>query len=67
MNEIICRSTTFDVEAPERPFVDREDGGHLRIMSRIKVKDRTELTTLQTTEYALRRRFIICYILMPSF
>lgn len=53
MNKIICKTNTFEVEAPERPFVSREDGGHLRIMSTIRVKDRTELTNEQTIEYAL--------------
>ena len=53
MNEVILETKTFNVEVPERPFVDREDGGHLRIMSKIKVKDRTELDTDQTIEYAL--------------
>jgi diadenosine tetraphosphate (Ap4A) HIT family hydrolase len=38
---------------PEKPFIDRLDGGHLRIMSKMKVKDRTELNTEQTIEYAL--------------
>lgn len=53
MNEIICKTKTFDVEVPEKPFVDRADGGHVRIMSRIKIKDRTELNLEQTIEYAL--------------
>lgn len=53
MNEIIFETKTFLVEVPEKPFIDREDGGHLRIMSKIKVKDRTELNTEQTIEYAL--------------
>lgn len=53
MNEVILETKTFTVEVPERPFIDREDGGHLRIMSKIKVKDRTELNTEQTLEYAL--------------
>jgi diadenosine tetraphosphate (Ap4A) HIT family hydrolase len=53
MNKILCSTKTFEVEVPERPFVSREDGGHLRIMSTIKVKDRTELTTEQSIEYAL--------------
>src|ERR1044071_7525910 len=53
MNEIILETNTFSVEVPEKPFVDRKDGGHLRIMSKIKVKDRTELTSGQTLEYAL--------------
>lgn len=53
MNDIICETTTFVIEVPERPFIDREDGGHLRIMSKLKVKDRTELNLEQTIEYAL--------------
>lgn len=53
MNKVLCTTKTFEVEVPEKPFVSREDGGHLRIMSSIKVKDRTELTTEQTIEYAL--------------
>lgn len=53
MNEIILETKSFIVEVPERPFVDREDGGHLRIMSKLKVKDRTELNIYQTIEYAL--------------
>jgi len=53
MNEVILGTKTFCIEVPERPFVDREDGGHLRIMSKIKAKDRTELNTEQTMEYAL--------------
>ena len=53
MNEVILETKTFSVEVPEKPFVDREDGGHLRILSKLKVKDRTELNTKQTVEYAL--------------
>jgi len=53
MNEILCKTETFEVEVPEKPFVSREDGGHLRIMSTVKVKDRTELTLEQSIEYAL--------------
>lgn len=53
MNAIVFETQNFIVEAPEKPFVDREDGGHLRLMSKIKVKDRTELNTAQTIEYAL--------------
>lgn len=53
MNEVIFETNTFAVEVPERPFVDRADGGHLRIMSKLKLKDRTELNFEQTIEYAL--------------
>lgn len=53
MNEIILETENFAVEVPVQPFVSREDGGHLRIMSKLDVKDRTELTLDQTIEYAL--------------
>jgi len=53
MNIIIFETPTFYVEVTEKPFIDREDGGHLRIMSKVKVKDRTELNMHQTIEYAL--------------
>ncbi len=53
MNKVILETKTFSVEVPEKPFIDREDGGHLRIMSKVKVKDRTELNAEQTLEYAL--------------
>lgn len=53
MNEVLFETKTFVVEVPEKPFVDRADGGHIRILSKVKVKDRTELTLDQTIEYAL--------------
>lgn len=58
MNEIICSTKTFNVEIPEKPFVDRVDGGHVRIISRIKVKDRTELDFEQAVEYILLSQVI---------
>ncbi len=53
MNEIIFETKNYIVEVPEKPFVDRADGGHVRIMSKLKVKDRTKLTTQQALEYTL--------------
>lgn len=53
MNEVILETKNFYVEVPELPFVDREDGGHLKVVSKIEVADRTELNTEQTIEYAL--------------
>jgi len=53
MNKIIFETKTFTVDVPEKPFVDRQDGGHVRILSKLKVKDRTALDTEQTIEYAL--------------
>lgn len=53
MNQLIAETDLFSVEAPSRPFVSREEGGSLRIISKLKVKDRTELTTKQAMEYTL--------------
>ncbi len=53
MNEIIFETTNYIVEVPENPFIDRADGGHVRIMSKLKVRDRTKLTTQQALEYTL--------------
>lgn len=53
MNEIIYETETFIVEVVENPFVDREDGGHMKVTSKLKVKDRTELSFEQSIEYEL--------------
>ncbi len=53
MNEVILETSNFYVEIPETPFVDREEGGHLKIVSKIKVTDRTELNIEQSIEYEL--------------
>ncbi len=53
MNEIIFETKNYIVEVPENPFIDRADGGHVRIMSKLKVRDRTKLTTQQALEYTL--------------
>lgn len=48
----IYETPNFIVEAPERPFVSREEGGHIRI--RIKdesITDRTKLSVAQAKEY----------------
>jgi diadenosine tetraphosphate (Ap4A) HIT family hydrolase len=53
MNEIIYDTINFQLEVPLRPFVDRNDGGHIRIMSKINVRDRTMLNKEQMIEYTL--------------
>lgn len=40
---LIVETTNFIVEAADRPHVDRVDGGHIRILSRERVSDRTQL------------------------
>ena len=51
MNKVIYETQSLLLEVPERPFVSREEGGHIRIMSKIKVSDRTKLTKEQAIEY----------------
>ena len=50
-NEIVYSTENFDLEVPIKPFVSREEGGHLRIMSKLQVSDRTKLTREQAIEY----------------
>lgn len=47
----IYETENFKVEVPDRPFVDRLEGGHLQIKSKIQVTDRTKLTSGQAIEY----------------
>jgi diadenosine tetraphosphate (Ap4A) HIT family hydrolase len=47
----IFESANFIVDTPDIPFVDRVEGGHIRILSKIKVSDRTKLSKEQATEY----------------
>jgi diadenosine tetraphosphate (Ap4A) HIT family hydrolase len=42
---LIYQSTNFIIETPsQKPHVDREDGGHLMIVPKIRVEDRTKLS-----------------------
>ncbi len=52
MYELIFETDNFVVEAPPKPFVSREEGGHIRI--RIKdesITDRTKLSSKVAIEY----------------
>lgn len=48
---LIYETDHFILETREKPFIDRKEGGHIRIMSKIKVSDRTKLTPKQAIEY----------------
>lgn len=48
---LIYETSTFVLETPRTVFVDREEGGHIRIRSKINVSDRTKLTPEQAVEY----------------
>lgn len=41
---LIYETYNFIVEAPEKPHVDRDDGGHIIILPKIRVLDRQHLT-----------------------
>lgn len=47
----IFETENFILEAREKPFIDRAEGGHIRIWSKLKVSDRTKLTPDQAVEY----------------
>lgn len=49
--EIVYESANFKIEVPDKPFVSREEGGHIRLTSKISVTDRTLLTREQAIEY----------------
>jgi diadenosine tetraphosphate (Ap4A) HIT family hydrolase len=48
---LIYETNNFILETREKPFIDRAEGGHIRIWSKLKVSDRTMLTPEQAIEY----------------
>ena len=51
IKNIIYETDNFIIDAPERPFVDRMEGGHVRISPKVKVSDRTKLSSELAKEY----------------
>ncbi len=47
----IYETEHFTLETPNTVFVDRDEGGHIKIISKINVSDRTKLTAEQAIEY----------------
>ena len=47
---IIFESENFVVEAADKPHVDREDGGHIKISPKTRVVDRQDLSPKQAIE-----------------
>ena len=41
---LIYKNENFTVEAPDKPHIDRNDGGHIKIYPNIKVVDRQQLS-----------------------
>jgi diadenosine tetraphosphate (Ap4A) HIT family hydrolase len=47
---LIYESSSFLVDAPDKPLVDRYDGGHIIITPKVAVRDRQELEPAQAIE-----------------
>lgn len=47
----ILETENFFIEAAERPFIDRLEGGHIYIFPKVKVRDRTQLSPQLAIEY----------------
>ena len=47
---MIYESENFFVEAVEKPHIDREDGGHIKIYPKVKILDRQQLSPKKATE-----------------
>lgn len=48
---LVYESENFTIETADRPFVSREEGGHIRIWPKVKVSDRTKLSPPLAIEY----------------
>ncbi len=48
---LIYETDNFILKTLEKPYVDRSEGGHIRILSKIKISDRTQLSPHLTIEY----------------
>ncbi len=51
IENIIFETDNYIIDAPEKPFIDRLEGGHIRLSPKFKVSDRTKLTPAQAKEY----------------
>jgi len=51
IKNIIYQTEHFIIDTPEKPFIDRLEGGHIRISPKFKISDRTQLTPEQAKEY----------------
>lgn len=49
--KVIYETTNFIVEEMDKPHIDRNDGGHLRIVPKVRVEDRTKLSPELAKEF----------------
>lgn len=50
---VIFETENFRVVAPNKPHVDREDGGHIKIEPKVPVEDRTKLSAPLAKEFMM--------------
>jgi len=48
---LLYETDNFTIETADIPLVSREEGGHILILPKVKVTDRTKLTPQLATEY----------------
>lgn len=48
---LIFETENFSIQSADRPFVDRKEGGHVRIWPKVKAIDRTQLSSKLAIEY----------------
>ena len=51
MNTPIMKTANFEICAAARPFIDRNEGGHIYIFPTVPVRDRTQLSSSLAIEY----------------
>ncbi len=51
IENIIFETANYIIQTPEKPFIDRLEGGHIRILPKFEISDRTKLTSEQAKEY----------------
>ncbi len=53
IKNIIYETANYIVDTPERPLIDRLEGGQIRITPKVKVSDRTQLSPELAKEYMM--------------
>lgn len=51
IENIIFETDNYIIQTPEKPFIDRLEGGHIRILPKFQASDRTKLNAEQAKEY----------------
>ena len=47
----IYETNNYYIQAASRPFIDRSEGGHIYIIPKVRLRDRTQLSPALAIEY----------------